>query len=225
MITEITLATYVAVSLTLYWRRPGLYLARTPTSIAAVIALFVSSAAVTDFRGALHMKSDERAMYLAQFNCRYGYGSYFASDGAVHVGIEKVPYVKYMRRANFKGSRAEQEMLKRKECEDDAALGATRKNADNAGEPMEEAEGGEVTMTPVGSSTLSWCSDLEVPNGPFHKVRGQRSPMYGLAGAQITLLNMYMYIAIPEDFYIGARHFRWLLQQSAINGLSRNIVR
>jgi hypothetical protein len=122
IITEVILATYVLVSLMLYWRRPGRYLARTPTSIAALIALFASSAAVKDLRGTLHMKNDERAMYLAQLDCRYGYGSYIGSDGAVHVGIEKVPYVRYIKDVTFKGSRAEQELRKRQGCKDNIVL-------------------------------------------------------------------------------------------------------
>ncbi|UPX11454.1 uncharacterized protein EKO05_0002060 [Ascochyta rabiei] len=73
-----------------------------PTSLAAVITLFASSAAVMDFRGTSSMSNRERERYLADLDCRYGYGSFVGSDGAVHVGIEKVPFVRYVEDVEFK---------------------------------------------------------------------------------------------------------------------------
>jgi hypothetical protein len=84
-----------------------------PISIAAIIALFASSAAVKDFQGTSSMNNKEREKYLKDLNHRYGYGSYVGGDGSVHVGIEKVPFVSYMKEVSFKGSRAEKEMRKR----------------------------------------------------------------------------------------------------------------
>ena len=97
IISEIILGIYIVFSILVYVRRPGRYLPRMPISIAAVIALFASSAAVKDFRGTSQMTNKEREKYLKDLDHHYGYGSYIGSDGAVHVGIEKVPYVRYMK--------------------------------------------------------------------------------------------------------------------------------
>ncbi|XPS69976.1 hypothetical protein M3J09_002222 [Ascochyta lentis] len=119
IISEIILGIYVIVSTLVYLRRPGRYLPRMPTSIAAVIALFASSAAVKDLQGTSHMTNKEREQYLKDLDCRYGYGSYVGSDGAVHVGIEKLPYVRYMKEVTFVGSRVEREMRRRREGKED----------------------------------------------------------------------------------------------------------
>jgi hypothetical protein len=96
IISEIILGVYVVVSILLYIRRPGRYLAHTPTSIAAIVGLFAPSTALEDFHDTSQMTNTERAKHLAGLDNRYGYGSYIGKDGAVHVGIEKVPYVRYM---------------------------------------------------------------------------------------------------------------------------------
>jgi hypothetical protein len=117
IISECILGIYVIVSMLVYIRRPGRYLPRMPVSIAAVIALFASSAAVKELRNTSSMSNKERKEYLQDLNCTYGYGSYIGSDGAVHVGIEKIPYVQYMKKVTFVGSRAERELRKRKSRE------------------------------------------------------------------------------------------------------------
>jgi hypothetical protein len=94
-------------------RCPGRYLARMPTSIAAVIALFAASAAVKDLQGTSNMTSRERGKYLNDTGCIYGYGSYVGGDGSVHVGIEKVPFVRKMKETRFEHSRADREMRQR----------------------------------------------------------------------------------------------------------------
>jgi hypothetical protein len=113
IIPEIVLALYIAVAIVVYLRRPGRYLPRMPISVAAIIALFASSAAVKDFQGTISMNNKDREKYLHDLNHRYGYGSYVGGDGSVHVGIEKVPFVNYMKEVSFTGSRAEKEMRKR----------------------------------------------------------------------------------------------------------------
>jgi hypothetical protein len=113
VISEIILAIYIIVSITVYICRPGRYLSRMPTTIAAIIALFANSAAVKDLQGTSGMSNKEREKYLKDLDCRYGYGSYVGSDGSVHVGVEKVPFVTYMKEVSFAGSRAEREMRKR----------------------------------------------------------------------------------------------------------------
>ncbi|KAI4671168.1 uncharacterized protein J4E88_009201 [Alternaria novae-zelandiae] len=70
IISECILSIYIIVSLIVYLRRPGRYLARMPTSLAAIIALFASSAAVKDLRGTAHMTNKEREKYLKELGCR-----------------------------------------------------------------------------------------------------------------------------------------------------------
>ncbi|KAF2133280.1 hypothetical protein P153DRAFT_331890 [Dothidotthia symphoricarpi CBS 119687] len=136
IISEVILGIYIIVSIILYLRRPGRYLARMPTSIAAVIALFASSAAVKDLQSTSHMSNKEREKYLNDLDCRYGYGSYVGGDGSVHVGIEKVPYVRYMKETRFEHSRVDREMKRRKEA---------KKEAETTVEyvPLEDLEGRE----------------------------------------------------------------------------------
>jgi hypothetical protein len=93
IISETILCIYVVVAIWVYARRPGQYLARMPTSIAALIALFAASAAVQDMRGTSHLDKRGRAKHLEQLDSRYGFGSFIGGDGRVHIGIEKVPLV------------------------------------------------------------------------------------------------------------------------------------
>lgn len=94
IISEVILCTYVVVALWVYIRRPGQYLARMPTSIAAIIALFAASTAVEDMQCTSHLDSKGRAQHLRRLDSRYGFGSFIGGlDGRVHIGIEKVPLV------------------------------------------------------------------------------------------------------------------------------------
>jgi hypothetical protein len=93
-IAEAILCTYAIVAIMVYIRRPGQYLARLPTSIAAVIALFAASAAVLDMKDTSHLDAKGRARHLQAVDARYGYGSYIGADGRVHIGIEKTPFVR-----------------------------------------------------------------------------------------------------------------------------------
>ena len=97
IISEAILCTYVVVAIWVYARRPGRYLARLPTSIAAVIALFAASAAVQDMRGTSHLDKKGRAQQLKRIDARYGYGSFVGKDGRIHIGIEKAPFVRKSR--------------------------------------------------------------------------------------------------------------------------------
>jgi hypothetical protein len=56
------LAVYIVVSIVVYLRRPGRYLARMPTSLGAIIALFASSSALTDLRGTSSLTNAEREL-------------------------------------------------------------------------------------------------------------------------------------------------------------------
>lgn len=94
IISEFILCTYAIVIVWVFARRPGQYLPRLPTSIAAVIALFAASAAVQDMRGTSHLDKKGRAQHLERIGARYGYGSYIGADGRVHIGVEKTPFVR-----------------------------------------------------------------------------------------------------------------------------------
>lgn len=115
------LAVYIVVSIVVYLRRPGRYLARMPTSLGAIIALFASSSALTDLRGTSTLTNAERESYLARLACRYGYGSYVGADGAVHVGVEKAPFFTHMDEVGFEGSRAALAMVRRRDIKEASA--------------------------------------------------------------------------------------------------------
>jgi hypothetical protein len=98
IISEAILCTYVIVAIWVYIRRPGQYLARLPTSIASLIALFAASNAVTDMQGTSHLDTKGRAQHLERVDAQYGYGSFVGGgDGRVHIGIEKRPFVRRRR--------------------------------------------------------------------------------------------------------------------------------
>ncbi|KAF2826872.1 hypothetical protein CC86DRAFT_445792 [Ophiobolus disseminans] len=94
IISEAILCTYVIVAIWVYTRRPGQYLPRLPTSIAAVVALFAASAAVQDMTKTSHLDKKGRMQHLERVDARYGYGNFIGADGRVHIGIEKVPFVR-----------------------------------------------------------------------------------------------------------------------------------
>ncbi|KAI4672117.1 uncharacterized protein J4E78_000617 [Alternaria triticimaculans] len=94
IISEAILGIYIIVAVMVYLRRPGQYLARMPTSIASIISLFAASAAVQDMKETSHLNRKVRARHLDRLGSRYGYGSYIGGDGRVHIGIDKVPFVR-----------------------------------------------------------------------------------------------------------------------------------
>ncbi|ENI07948.1 hypothetical protein COCC4DRAFT_130249 [Bipolaris maydis ATCC 48331] len=102
VISEVILCIYVIVAVMVYMRRPGRYLARLPTSIASLIALFAASAAVQDMRGTSYLDKRGRARHLEEVDARYGYGSFIGGgDGRVHIGIEKTPFVRVRSKATW----------------------------------------------------------------------------------------------------------------------------
>jgi hypothetical protein len=95
IIAEAILCTYAIVAMLVYARRPGQYLARMPTSVASVIALFAASSLVQDMRDTSNLDKKERAKFFKDLNQHYGYGSFVGGDdGRVHIGIEKSPFVR-----------------------------------------------------------------------------------------------------------------------------------
>jgi hypothetical protein len=158
IISEIILGIYVVVSILLYIRRPGRYLARTPTSIAAIIGLFAPSTALEDFHDTSQMTNTERAKHLAELDNRYGYGSYIGKDGAVHVGIEKVPYVRYMKEVTFEGSRVDRELRRRWIPTSDTSDTRSSPNTtslDHGEYALHTVEEERATPNPVADTTVS----------------------------------------------------------------------
>ena len=145
IISEIILSIYLVVSIVVYIRRPGRYLPRLPTYLAAVFAMFAPSSAIKDLRGTSQMTNKEREKFLTDLACRYGYGSYIGSDGAVHVGIEKVPYVRYMKDVKFVGSGVERGMRTGKE----EARSTTTAKTEYMHVSLEEVEEERVDASPV----------------------------------------------------------------------------
>ncbi|KAH7135259.1 hypothetical protein B0J11DRAFT_575858 [Dendryphion nanum] len=94
VVAEVILGTYAMVALIVYAWRPGRFLPRMPTSIAAVIALFAAGSAVEDMEGTSMFSRKERREHLKALGHRYGYGKFIGQDGLVHVGIEKEPFLK-----------------------------------------------------------------------------------------------------------------------------------
>jgi hypothetical protein len=101
IVSAIILGIYTLVAIVVILRRPGRYLARMPTSIAAVIALFATSATIKDLQGTSGLSAKEREEYVEKLGNTYGYGSYLGEDGSVHVGIEKDPFVWRMKVTSF----------------------------------------------------------------------------------------------------------------------------
>ncbi|KAH7128103.1 hypothetical protein B0J11DRAFT_458434, partial [Dendryphion nanum] len=112
VISEIILGIYILVAILVYLKRPGQYLARMPTCIAAIVALFAASAAVKDLEGTSEFPERVKVKYLEDKGWRYGYGSYVGGDGSVHVGIEKMPFVRRRKDTTFEGSRYDRERRK-----------------------------------------------------------------------------------------------------------------
>lgn len=154
-ISEIILGVYIIVSILVYIHRPGRYFARMPTSIAATIALFASSAAVKDLQGTAQMTNKERDGHLK--DQRYRYGSYIGSDGSVHVGIEKMPFVQHMKEVEFEGTRVEKELRRRK------AKGGMVVSTEDVGILLEELRSGRGDEAPVTKS----AADTKTSGGKY----------------------------------------------------------
>jgi hypothetical protein len=93
IISEVILALYIIVAILVYANRPAKFLPRLPTSIGAVISLVAAGTTVRDLKDTTHFSTEERAAFLEKQGHVFGYGSYLGVDGAVHVGIERAPFV------------------------------------------------------------------------------------------------------------------------------------
>lgn len=94
IIAEVILGIYAIVAFCIYFRRPGRFLPRMPTSISAIIALFAASSAVLDMEYTSHFTRRERRKHLESLGHTYGYGTFVGTDGNLHIGVEKEPLVK-----------------------------------------------------------------------------------------------------------------------------------
>jgi hypothetical protein len=68
--------------------------------MASIIALFAGSTAVQEMGGVSSFQKNARAKHFAKLDNRYGYGSYVGTDGRVHIGIEKAPFVRPWKKFN-----------------------------------------------------------------------------------------------------------------------------
>ncbi|KAF3009624.1 hypothetical protein E8E13_007213 [Curvularia kusanoi] len=93
IMAEIILGIYVIAAICVYLWRPGKFLPRMPTSIAAVITLFAASEAVEDMRGTASFTRRQRRQHLERLGATYGYGTFVGADGLPYEGIEKEPLV------------------------------------------------------------------------------------------------------------------------------------
>jgi hypothetical protein len=157
VVSEIILSIYVIVSILMYIRRPGRYLPRMPTSIAAAIALFAPSAAVKDMRNTSCMTNKMRERHLKDLDSYYGYGSYIGNDGAVHVGIEKAPYVQYLKEVTFPGSKLEREFKKLNNKEESSKTTAV--SIEYVHIPQQDADESHRDDTPIIERSVSPIED------------------------------------------------------------------
>lgn len=163
IISEIILGIYVVVSILMYVRRPGRYLARMPISIAAVVGLFASSTVLKDLQDTSQMTNKERERHLNDLDDCYGYGSYIGNDGAVHVGIEKVPYVRYMKEFTFEGSRTVRELTEGRAHESEAASGSETTGSRTTHDAAEPSQDGQVCS---GTTLLARTSVIDTQPPP-----------------------------------------------------------
>jgi hypothetical protein len=130
-IAETILGMYIIVTIVLYIQRPWKILCRLPTSPASLIAFFAASNAVKDFRGTAGMNPQERRQHLHGMNNRYGFGTFIGTDGEVHVGVEKHPFLAPLTREATGLSRQD-------------TVGSSRSVADNWWAKVQEWKSGKV---------------------------------------------------------------------------------
>jgi hypothetical protein len=93
IISEAILILYIAVTCTLYMRRPWRILARMPTTPASIIAFFAASHAVVGLRNTTGFSRKNHEKSDGEMEPRYGFGTFVGTDGNPHIGIEKHPFL------------------------------------------------------------------------------------------------------------------------------------
>jgi hypothetical protein len=107
IIAETILCIYVFTTIFVYLRRPWRILPRLPTSIASTIAFFAAGYAVKGFEGSSGMTEKERGEWMKWQGYRWAFGKFVGTDGKVHVGIEREPFVTLLNQKGVSGSHVE----------------------------------------------------------------------------------------------------------------------
>ena len=93
VLAEAILASFVLTAVAIYARRPGCFLARLPTTISSCIAIFAASRLIEDVRSAGEVSNMEQVACFGDADLRLGYGTFLGTDGKLHRGIERKPFV------------------------------------------------------------------------------------------------------------------------------------
>lgn len=101
--SETILCIYAITTTFVYLRRPWRILPRLPTSIASTAAFFAAGDAMRAFRNSSGMNEKERAMWLKWQGYRWAYGRFVGTDGKVHTGLEREPFVQLLSKGDLEG--------------------------------------------------------------------------------------------------------------------------
>lgn len=102
VVAETILCIYAITTIFLYFHRPWRILPRLPTSIASTVAFFAAGSAVKEFEGSSDMAEKERKQWMKWQGYRWAYGRFVGTDGRVHLGIEREPFVQVLTRRDSK---------------------------------------------------------------------------------------------------------------------------
>jgi Protein of unknown function (DUF3433) len=103
IIAEAILGLYIIVAIVLYSRRPWRVLVRPPTTLASILAYFAASHALEDIKDDSPqnlMESPGRKSSPQEMERIYGFGTFVGTDGKVHIGVEKHPYLAGLKKTN-----------------------------------------------------------------------------------------------------------------------------
>ena len=88
------LAFDILVALFLYIRLPAPFLPRMPTNIASVVSYFAASHRVKELAAERGSTTEDVVERIRDGEKRYGFGKFVGTDGRVHTGIEREPFVR-----------------------------------------------------------------------------------------------------------------------------------
>ncbi|KAM3417463.1 hypothetical protein BST61_g5708 [Cercospora zeina] len=91
IVVEAIFTCYLITTIIFYTRRPWKVLPRLPSSIASNIAFFAASNALKDLAHAEHCSAEHAK--AARQAWTWGFGSFIGTDGRLHVGIDRDPFV------------------------------------------------------------------------------------------------------------------------------------
>jgi len=104
VLAETILCIYTITTIFLYTHRPWRILPRLPTSIASTVAYFAAGFAVKEFENTSDMTKKERRQWMKWQGYRWAYGKFVGTDGKVHVGIEREPFVQVLDKKDSKAT-------------------------------------------------------------------------------------------------------------------------